>query len=86
MRARVAAHTRLMKPIAKWALRTAALWLLSNLLQLANERLRASQKNPRRRAQGASPVALPRGAFHPGYSEIEGAPPAPVRDGLDPYI
>jgi hypothetical protein len=49
-----------MKTLARWALRTVALWALAKALEIANERLRQFQRDRKLREQAAGAAALPR--------------------------
>jgi hypothetical protein len=49
-----------MKPLARWALRTVALWALAKGLEIANARLKEFQRDRKLREQGSRVAALPR--------------------------
>ena len=53
-----------MNTIAKWALRSVALWAVSKGLQLANDSLKQRQRNRQLRARAAHAAALPRSFHH----------------------
>jgi hypothetical protein len=49
-----------MNTIMKWALRTAALWALAKVLELANAKLKQLQRDRRLREHASAAAALPR--------------------------
>lgn len=49
-----------MKTLARWALRTVALWALAKGLELANAKLKEFQRDRKLREQAANATALPR--------------------------
>ena len=53
-----------MKTIARWALRTVALWALAKGLELANAKLKEYQRDRKFRERAASAAALPRTLSH----------------------
>lgn len=54
-----------MNRIARWALRTVALWVLAKALEMANEKLRKRQRDRRMRERAAAAAALPRTLARP---------------------
>jgi hypothetical protein len=59
-----------MNRVARWALRTLALWAVSRALELANEKLRQRQRDRRMRLRAASAAALPRTLSRPADPSI----------------
>jgi hypothetical protein len=59
-----------MNRLARWALRTLALWAISKALELANEKLRERQRDRKLRARAAAAAALPRTLSHPADPSI----------------
>jgi ABC-type phosphate transport system ATPase subunit len=55
--ARCAAQTSVMNTIARWAVRTAALWALAKALELANRKLKQRQRNRLSRARATVSAA-----------------------------
>lgn len=53
-----------MKTLARWALRTVALWAIAKGLELANARLKQFQRDRKLREQGSAVAALPRTLSH----------------------
>ena len=49
-----------MKPLARWALRTVALWALAKGLEIANARLKQFAQERKMREQASRATALPR--------------------------
>jgi hypothetical protein len=54
-----------MKTLARWALRTVALWALAKGLEIANAKLKQYQRDRKLREQAASAAALPRTQARP---------------------
>jgi hypothetical protein len=59
-----------MNRLARWAVRTVALWALAKALEMANEKLRQRQRDRHRRARAASAAALPRTLSRPADPSI----------------
>lgn len=53
-----------MKTLARWALRTVALWAVAKGLELANAKLKQYQRERKFREQAAHAAALPRTLSH----------------------
>ena len=61
-----------MNTIMKWALRTAALWALAKVLELANAKLKQRQQDRRLREHASAAAALPRSVpVRSSFPEVE---------------
>ena len=61
-----------MNTIMKWALRTAALWALAKVLELANAKLKERQQDRRLRQHASAAAALPRSVpVRSSFPEVE---------------